>query len=187
MLNPLQRARFWSKVDKREADECWNWQSYVLTTGYGSYHSRTRCLRAHRVAWELTHGPVPAGLELDHLCRNRRCCNPAHLEPVTTRTNILRGEGPTAVNARKTHCVKGHPLPPVGAVRGQCLVCQSERKVPYVPVRQLTRRARGLCADCDTASATFRCAACRSRHNAANTARRHRIAELTPVHARHGI
>lgn len=65
---------------------------------------------AHRSAWEAAHGPIPKGLEPDHLCRDRACINTEHMELVTHRENILRGESPQAKNARKTHCPLGHPL-----------------------------------------------------------------------------
>jgi hypothetical protein len=78
--------------------------------GYGQIRVAGRTARAHRVAWELKNGPVPCGLHLDHLCRNRGCVNPAHLEPVTHRENVLRGVGPTAINVAKTHCGQGHAL-----------------------------------------------------------------------------
>jgi hypothetical protein len=87
-------------------------------------------LMAHRAAYELAHGPVPPGMVLDHRCRERTCINPAHLEPVPNRENVLRGVGPSAVNARKTACKRGHPLAgpnlyrmPDG--RRQCRACLS--------------------------------------------------------------
>lgn len=104
-------ARFWSKVRKTEG--CWEWtasknaKGYGLFTAPGDKRARTQ---AHRLAWMLTRGPIDDGLVLDHLCRNPSCVNPAHLEPVTHRENILRGVGPTAQNARKTHCIRGHAL-----------------------------------------------------------------------------
>ncbi|MEV4271931.1 HNH endonuclease signature motif containing protein [Micromonospora aurantiaca (nom. illeg.)] len=67
---------------------------------------------AHRIAYEMKRGPVPDGLELDHLCRNRRCVRPAHLEPVTRRTNLLRGETIPARLAERTHCRHGHEFTP---------------------------------------------------------------------------
>jgi hypothetical protein len=86
---------------------CWNW-SGSLRKGYGRIRIGDRRPPSHIAVYELLVGPIPEGLQIDHLCRNRACCNPAHLEPVTQRTNVLRGEAPTAVNAHKTHCVNGH-------------------------------------------------------------------------------
>lgn len=92
-------------------DECWIWEAGKFR-GYGCFYSSIakKQQRAHRVAYEMFVGPIPEGLHLDHLCRNRGCVNPAHLEPVTNRENVLRGVGPTAVNAKKTHCPRGHAL-----------------------------------------------------------------------------
>ena len=84
---------------------CWDWVGGV-TTGYGRWKDTV----AHRLVYELTRAPIPAGLTLDHLCRNRRCVNPDLLEPVTMRVNNLRGNGYSGRNARKTHCPQGHPL-----------------------------------------------------------------------------
>lgn len=107
--------RFWSKVDDSAGpDACWPWMSTINPQGYGRFQTRSyRGDNAHRIAWEIGHAsPIPEGMSLDHLCRNRVCCNPAHLEPVTHRENVVRGVGPTAINAAKTHCVNGHEFTP---------------------------------------------------------------------------
>lgn len=90
-------------------DGCWEWQGHT-TRGYGRVHRDGRTHAVHRLAYELLVGPIPAGLTIDHLCRNRACFNTAHLEPVTLRENILRGETIAAENAAKTHCKNGHPF-----------------------------------------------------------------------------
>ncbi|WP_448223723.1 HNH endonuclease signature motif containing protein [Gordonia iterans] len=85
--------------------------------------------RAHRVSWELKNGPVPEGLVLDHLCRNRACVRPDHMEPVPNRTNVLRGEGVSAAFASRTHCSYGHKLPdgPAGQSGRVCQGCVDRR------------------------------------------------------------
>ena len=95
---------FWDLV--RKTDTCWWWEGALNNYGYGKYGIPL----AHRLAYLDAVGPIPDGLTLDHLCRNPRCVNPAHLEPVTLAENTLRGYGPTAENARKTHCINGHPF-----------------------------------------------------------------------------
>ena len=96
---------------------CWNWTGAKGSAGYGTIivhdekgkHGRG----AHRVSYEQLVGPVPAGLELDHLCRNPSCINPEHLEPVTRGENIRRGSLPGILRAKgaaRTHCKNGHPL-----------------------------------------------------------------------------
>jgi HNH endonuclease len=88
---------------------CWNFDKPSKSTGYGQFSvGRQKGLLAHRVAYELWYGEIPAGTEVDHVCRNRACCNPAHLEAVTHRVNTLRGAAPSAVNAVKTECGNGH-------------------------------------------------------------------------------
>lgn len=102
--------RFWSKVNKTET--CWLWTGGRGGHGYGSFETRENGKRrtwgAHRWLYERVVGPVPDGLELDHLCRVRHCVRPDHLEAVTSRENVLRGVAPSAVNARRTHCIHGH-------------------------------------------------------------------------------
>lgn len=92
--------------------DCWLWPGSTDGKGYGlaKLHGRTR--RVHRVVYEHLVGPIPEGYTLDHLCRVRNCANPAHLEPVTSAVNTLRENSiaPAAINARKTHCIRNHPL-----------------------------------------------------------------------------
>ncbi len=98
---------FWSKVHVLE-NGCWQWTA-SLVQGYGQF-VRARPRGAHRWAYEHLIGPVPDGLEPDHLCRNKGCVNPSHLEPVTHRENMLRGNTVPARYARQTHCLRGHPF-----------------------------------------------------------------------------
>ena len=113
----------------RLTDTCWVWLGAVNTWGYGHLSSRhTRNTLARRVVYEALVGPIPEGLQLDHLCRNKLCVNPAHLEPVTRKENILRGTAPSAKHARKTLCPKGHPYRERRDSRNQriCLICKRE-------------------------------------------------------------
>lgn len=105
-------SRFWRKVDKGGPGGCWLWTANKNRGGYGFIKIDRRNRSAHRVAYELSVGPIPDGLTIDHLCRVRHCVNPAHLEVVTKRTNTLRGTSPSAVHARKTHCTHGHKFTP---------------------------------------------------------------------------
>lgn len=108
VASPIE-FRLCGKVDFTQGD-CWVWAAGRNNYGYGVVDDEGRKKVAHRLVFELLVGPIPHGLHLDHLCRNRGCVNPAHLEPVTQRTNLLRGTGVTAKCAAKTHCGKGHPL-----------------------------------------------------------------------------
>lgn len=87
--------RFWPKVDKSGGpDACWPWLAHRAWNGYGEFRlplKTGKLVKSHRFSYELLHGPTPAGMDLDHKCRNRWCCNPAHLEPVTRSENSLRG------------------------------------------------------------------------------------------------
>lgn len=106
------QAAFWARVLRGSRTACWPWQGW-LNQGYGDWrapHYGVSSARAHRVAYELVKGTIPGPLVLDHLCRNRACCNPDHLEPVSDRVNTMRGIGITAQASRQTHCHRGHPL-----------------------------------------------------------------------------
>lgn len=129
---PDWSERFWAKVEVTES--CWRWTASD-SDGYGQFNrSGWGTSRAHRIAYLWTNGPIAPGLVLDHLCRNTRCVRPSHLEPVTDRTNILRGFGKPAQNARATHCIAGHELAgenlvPCYLERGerQCRTCVNAR------------------------------------------------------------
>ena len=125
-------ARFWARVEKTEG--CWLWMRPNGSTGYGQFRVAGQTVGAHRFAYELLVGSIPEGLTLDHLCRVRHCVNPAHMEVVTQRVNILRGDTLPARNAAKTHCPQGHPLAeenlcPDQVRKGKraCLVCRRVR------------------------------------------------------------
>ena len=108
-LTEFLLARIASKIEVTET--CWLWTGSLNRNGYGRVrHPDTqRDVVAHRLVYEAARGPIPTGLQLDHLCRVRRCVNPAHLEPVTQRENLLRGETITAASAAATVCPAGHP------------------------------------------------------------------------------
>lgn len=122
-------VRFFAKVDA--SGVCWEWTaSNDGCKGYGRFDKQS----AHRWAFEYLVGPIPAGMTLDHLCRNPACVNPDHLEVVSFGVNTLRGGSVSALNARKTHCLRGHPFsdfntktyrrPDTGTLMRICLTCR---------------------------------------------------------------
>lgn len=128
---------------------CWNWPTR-RATGYGSVYlgggrNNQISVMAHRLSFQLAKGPIPDGLVIDHLCRNPSCVNPDHLEPVTERVNLLRGNGAAARCAARDKCVNGHvfPLyqPPYCAARGwrRCRKCHAEREMARRLARKLEK------------------------------------------------
>lgn len=116
--------RFTKFYEPGPKDQCWEWTG-SLHEGYGQIANKARPIGAHRVAWELAHGPIPPNMTIDHLCRNRKCVNPAHMEVVTGSENSRRG-------ATKTHCINGHELAVTAYVypdghRRECHPCKLAR------------------------------------------------------------
>ncbi len=130
---PELTERFWAKVDK--SDDCWLWTAGKSANGYGKFKAGPKQVSAHRYAYEQCIGPIPSGLQIDHLCRVRHCVNPVHLEPVTCRENIHRGISFSAQNAVKTHCPRGHEYTEDNIYRGtkgdrRCKTCLNKYHVP---------------------------------------------------------
>lgn len=132
-MNAASIARFWSHVDKGEPTACWLWKLSVTLKrgGYGQFRCEGKTLRAHKVAYELAVGPVPDGLVLDHICRNPRCVNPAHLDPVPHAENTRRGMAPSAVSKRTNRCARGHGFTAASTYirpsgKRECRVCTND-------------------------------------------------------------
>lgn len=120
-----------SQINTISTEDCWLYARYTDPKGYGrlklNIDGKWTTFLPHRVMYENIVGPIAKGLVLDHLCRVPSCINPEHLEPVTHRINILRGIGPTAINAKKSHCIQGHILTQ-GNSRRICQSCNTVAK-----------------------------------------------------------
>lgn len=137
-LEPLMREHFEGKYLRDAQTGCWNWLLSKDRTGYGFVSIKSKTKYAHRVAFETFVGEIPAGMDLDHLCRNRSCVNPKHLEPVTRKENVRRGAGLGGVLREvPSHCRHGHLLSKENTYswRGdkarRCKVCNREAQSRY--------------------------------------------------------
>lgn len=113
------------KIDNKTG--CWNWTG-SLNNGYGEVRINKKLYRIHRFIYAWLIAPIPKGKSknisvLDHICNNRKCCNPAHLRLLSDKENILRGNGATAKKAKQTHCKNGHLLPPAINGHRRCMIC----------------------------------------------------------------
>lgn len=132
---------------ERASSGCLVWTAAIDHAGYGRIQIGGRLRYAHRVWFEALNGPVPVGLELDHLCRNRCCCEPSHLEAVTPRENVRRGFSVGAIALRRDECLHGHPYADHGVVRQgrrRCRLCaityaRLHKQVPYAEVMRRKR------------------------------------------------
>ena len=140
------RERLLSKAVINWETGCWEWAASKDRYGYGKFSIKSVHERAHRVAYELIEGPIPASLQLDHLCRNRSCINPAHLEPVAPSENVMRGQSFAALNAIKTHCPAGHEYTSENTYRWRnarhCRTCVAARKTAYRAKRKAAVQAK---------------------------------------------
>ncbi len=133
--------RFWLRVGSPDNNGCRQWLGFINENGYGTITFKGHTEKAHRVAFELSGHKLLDGYDLDHLCRNRGCVNPDHLEVVDRRTNLLRGVGSTARYAQRTYCDNGHEfneentyLHPNGA--RYCRICKSEYRKRYYQIER---------------------------------------------------
>lgn len=113
--------------------ECWEWTGYIKPNGYGQFHpAHGQTAYAHRWSFQSFVGEIPHGLQIDHLCRNRKCVNPDHLEPVTNVENMRRApvNGGGLFHAAKTHCIRGHEFAPDNTYshngKRHCRACKKE-------------------------------------------------------------
>lgn len=151
MVKHRSKLPWWERYEVQPSG-CWNWTHSCYRNGYAKMAIKAKAYLAHRKFYEHYVGPIPDGLQIDHLCRNRKCVNPKHLEPVTQQENINRGVAVPVINRAKTHCFRGHPFTsentyhytsPHGPAR-QCLQCNHDRRDIKAPNHQ----RRGPCRFC---------------------------------------
>jgi len=132
IVRQLAITRFEAFCMPEPMSGCIIWMGAISSNGYGHFWFNRKPIGAHVWAWVAANGPLPQGLQIDHLCRNRPCVNARHLEAVTGRVNTLRGNTITAANSRKTHCPIGHELNGVNLIRvaGRrvCRECKNSKR-----------------------------------------------------------
>jgi DNA-directed RNA polymerase subunit RPC12/RpoP len=152
------------RLPQRPVNDCWPWAGTISKGGYGIVTTTEGQYRAHRLAYETWVGPIPDGETIDHECHSRnpctlgdacphrRCCNPAHLRPLSNVENVMVGLSPAAQNARRETCVNGHEfdatrITPAGNVGRKCMTCQRDLEHAW-RARQLRKGKVGVCSTC---------------------------------------
>lgn len=133
--NPLRVLLYYTKVIIGGPDDCWPWTGSTDRKGYGHFRvAKGKTNKAHIFGFLLSGGKLKPGEHVDHKCNNTPCQNPAHLRPLGNKENNARSQSPSAINARKTHCIRGHPLSganlyirPDGC--RSCRACAAEREM----------------------------------------------------------
>ena len=130
--NPARVLRFWVKVLVGLENECWLWAGAKDQKGYANFTvNKYKTGKAHKFSWILHFGLIPAGLQVDHECNNPSCVNPNHLQLLTGYKNNEKSNSASAINKRKTHCIRGHKFDERNTLRKNgrryCIICEKER------------------------------------------------------------
>lgn len=128
-----QIQKFQKSIEIDVLSGCWIWIRGISKDGYAKIYHNGKDTYGHRVSYEHWNGKIPDKLQIDHLCRNRKCVNPKHLEVVSTQENSLRGLSPWVLNSRKTHCPQGHPYI---KNKRRCKECKSKYKSKYKKIKK---------------------------------------------------
>ena len=138
---------------RADSSGCWLWTGILNKGGYAKAKYKQRTWIGHRLVYTLLRGFIPEGLTLDHLCRNRACVNPAHLDPCSMRENIFRSSLSAArINAEKTKCIRGHELTLLPSGKRGCLTCMHIKQAEWYQrnreehLRRTNEHHRRICA-----------------------------------------